>query len=264
MNLQEITSKLPQTEADFDPCFAFSVHKCGSTMMHTMINSVCRETGIPGISLPDTFFNMGLFEKDWQSDETLLPVFERKLLYYGFRNLPQILLAPQFDLRSKRFVLLVRDPRDALVSQYFSFGRKKSSHRLPKNNAEAFIKRVEEQPELSIDDYVVQAANNLRIKLEVYRDSLNFDLGLTRRYEDVFFDKETFLGEIFGHFGIGVPADVIARVARDNDIRPEKEDDTKHIRKGMPGDHAEKLQPATIARLNDTFREVGAFYGYDL
>ena len=264
MELDKIMSALPAREGEFDPCFAFSIHKCGSTLMHAMIFAVCHQEGIPSVSLPDVFFDEGLFEKDWQRDTDLLPAFDKKILYYGFRNLPAILTDTSFRLFETRFVLLVRDPRDALVSEYFSFGRRKASHRPPKNNPAPFLKQIEEQPDLTIDKYVIRASQNISKKFEDYRDNMNFDLGLVRRYEDVFYDKENFLREIFDHFGINVPSSTITAVAKKHDIRPEKEDNTKHIRKGIPGDHKGKLAPETIARLNDIFREIGLFYGYNL
>ncbi|WP_212525609.1 sulfotransferase domain-containing protein [Actibacterium sp. MT2.3-13A] len=264
MDFDAVFSALPKKEAKFDPCFAFSIHKCGSTMMNRMIGEVCEQQDIPSVSVPDVMFSEGIPAAQWMNAPELLPVFEKRMLYYGFRFLPPVLCTTGFPLTERRFVLLVRDPRDALVSEYFSYGTKSGSHALPKKNAEAFIAARESKKERPIDDYVLGASRQLKNKLLAYRDSLNFDLGLLRRYEDIFFDKETFLGEIFDHFGIEVPAGVIAQVAQKHDIRPEKEDETRHIRKGTPGDHAEKLAPETIAQLNDIFREVGAFYGYAL
>lgn len=264
MDYQDILSKLPDRDGDFSPCFAFSLHKCGSSMMHAMIGAVCNKAGIPAVSIPDLLFSYGIADAQWSNDASLAPAFDRNLLYFGFRYLPPVLMSPGLQTRARRFALLVRDPRDALVSQYFSFGRKAGSHARPAHNPEALEKRLAAIEDKPIDTYVLEMAPALARKLEAYRDSLDFSLGLLRRYEDVYFDKETFLAEIFGHFGIAVPRDIIAEVARANDVRPEKEDDSKHIRKGTPGDHAEKLRPETIARLNDTFREVGAFYGYAL
>lgn len=232
--------------------------------MHAMIGAVCNKAGIPAVSIPDLLFSYGIADAQWSNDASLAPAFDRNLLYFGFRYLPPVLMSPGLQTRARRFALLVRDPRDALVSQYFSFGRKAGSHARPAHNPEALEKRLAAIEDKPIDTYVLEMAPALARKLEAYRDSLDFSLGLLRRYEDVYFDKETFLAEIFGHFGIAVPRDIIAEVARANDVRPEKEDDSKHIRKGTPGDHAEKLRPETIARLNDTFREVGAFYGYAL
>ena len=264
MIYDRVKEQLPQREGSFAPCFAFSIHKCGSSLMHGMIAGVCRQANIAGVTLPDILFDLGIADREWNSELTLLPAFQRNLLYFGFRHLPEIFLNPAFRLRDRRFVLLVRDPRDALVSQYFSFGRKAASHALPKVNPDAVGKIIEMQPDLSIDDYVLKFAADLNRKLISYRSALNFELGLVRRYEQIFFDKEMFLSEIFHHFKIDVPQNIISEVARANDIRPDKEDETKHIRKGTPGDHAEKLQPATIAKLNDVFRDVGYFYGYAL
>ena len=76
--------------------------------------------------------------------------------------------------------------------------------------------------------------------------------------------RENFLADIFTHFNIAVESDVLDEVAARNDIRPEVEDISKHIRKGTPGDHVNKLRPETITKLNDIFCETCAFYGYDL
>lgn len=264
MNYDEIFSQIPEQEAAFEACFAFSVHKCGSTLMHDMIQRTCRRANIPALSLPAVMFAQGLQDVNWRRDYGLLPVFERQLLFFGFRYLPEILADPASGMLDKRFVLLVRDPRDALVSEYFSYGKKTGSHVLPDKNTKAFAARMrmETVPDKTIDDYVIKASRGILAKFEAYRDTLDFDLGLVRRYEDVFFDKETFLAEIFDHFGIPVDADIIRDVARAHDIRPEEEDETQHIRKGTPGDHREKLLPQTIAQLNDTLRDVGEFYGY--
>ena len=134
---------------------------------------------------------------------------------------------------------------------------------MPKKNESAFVERLKQTAHLEIDEYVLQAANNYLAKLNFYRNNLNFDLALTERYEDIFYDKEGFLRRIFEHFGLQVEDEVFERVARDNDIRPEKEDVSQHIRKGAPGDHREKLRPETIQSLNQTFSDIFDWLGYD-
>lgn len=265
MDYTDVMKDLPAGQEGFAPCFAFSVHKSGSTLMHNMIRTVAQIAKIPAASIPDMVFNHGLLDKDWTDDPDIVPYFTRNLMYYGFRAFPSALGDPEVGLAKRRFVLLVRDPRDALVSEYFSYGKKGGSHRAPAKNEEAFrnaFAKVQEDSE--IDDYVLRLAPNLLGKLEAYRDNLNFENGLLRRYEDVYFDKESLLYDVFTHLKIDVASSVLKRVADQFDIRPEAEDETKHIRKGTPGDHAEKLSPATIAELNDQFREVGEFFGYSL
>lgn len=249
---------------DFPACFAFSIHKAGSTLMHKMIAEACNRCSIPSLSIPDTLFLEGVKDREWQADEGILDLVEEGRLYYGFRYLPAAFLDPRLGLRQRRSVLLVRDPRDALVSEFFSFGGKHVSHRAPDKNAESFRKDLEATAGLDLDEYVIQSARFHLAKLEAYRSALDLSTVMLRRYEDIYFDKHRFLREIFSHLQIAADPDVIRDVAAANDIRPSMEDLSKHIRKGAPGDHREKLKPETISRLNDVFRVTCRNFGYDL
>jgi hypothetical protein len=246
----------------FPARFAFSIHKCGSSLMNAMIHAACKQAKVPALSIPDTFFLEGL-DESWSRDPSLLPLIDEGRIYFGFRYLPPIFFQPGF-LKGRKSVLLVRDPRDALVSEYYSFGGKHLSHKQPTKNVEGFREKLDSTKHMEIDEYVLMRAAELLIKLTSYREHLDFDNALLRRYEDIYFDKEQFLADIFSHFRIDVPANIIAKVAAANDVRPESEDPSKHIRKGTPGDHREKLAPETIASLNDTFRDAARFFGYDL
>jgi len=252
------------TPGTFADCYAFSIHKAGSTLMHSMIAGVCKRAKIPGVSIPDALFKLGIFEKDWAGDRALLELFEPGRIYFGFRHLPEILLGDTVNLREKKSVLLVRDPRDALVSQFFSYGGKYISHKLPEKGSEVFLQKVKATEDLTIDEYVLRASQNYLGKLVAYRENLNFDNVLLCKYEDIYFDKRTFLKEIFQHFGFEVDSRVVDDVASKHDIRPEVEDPTMHIRKGAPGDHVDKLQPRTIAKLNGLFAATCNWFGYDL
>lgn len=249
---------------DFPACFAFSIHKAGSTLLHKMIADVCNLCKIPALSIPDTLFLEGIRDKEWQADKGILNLVEEGRLYYGFRYLPAAFLDPKLGLKKRQSVLLVRDPRDALVSEFYSFGGKYISHRTPDKNVESFTKDLEANAGLSIDDYVIQTSPYHLAKLQDYRNALDFSTVMLSRYEDIYFDKHRFLAEAFAH--LRVPADplIIRQVAAINDIRPSVEDYSKHIRKGAPGDHREKLKPETIELLNDMFHETCLHYGYDL
>ena len=247
----------------FSACFALSIHKSGSTLMHNMISAACLRNGIPSANIPHLLFNEGLRDADWDTDAGLLPFFEDGRVYVGFRSLPPLFARPGI-LQERKSVLLVRDPRDALVSQYFSFGGRYISHARPARNASKFVSRLRTSAHLDIDAYVLAQAENYLGKLVAYQRALDFDNVLLRRYEEVYFDKERFLADIFHHFGIPVPRCVIREVAAASDVRPLKERRGQHIRKGTPGDHREKLQPRTIERLTRLFAPVCRDFGYAL
>ena len=99
--------------------FAFSIHKAGSTLMHEMIRDVCAARNIPAISLPDLFFNQGILDHEWAYDPKVLKDIYAGRVYYGFRHLPPILMGPEVKTLMQKSVLLIRDPRDILVSQFF-------------------------------------------------------------------------------------------------------------------------------------------------
>ena len=260
----DIVARALPPAGDFEQCYAFSIHKSGSTLMHKMIGEVCHAANIPSVTIPDILFREGLAEKDWESDPRMADLFTRGRVYYGFRYLPPFLPAGDPGFRERPTVLLVRDPRDALVSQYYSFGGRYQSHRLPDKNKEQFIERTQRTAHLEIDEYVLQAARNYLRKLQAYRDALDFDSILLRRYEDIYFDKRQFIGDIFDTFGLSVPSSILDAVAERNDIRPAVEETAKHIRKGAPGDHREKLQPETIAKINALYKDIAPAYGYVL
>lgn len=247
----------------FSACFALSVHKAGSTLMHNMISAVCHKRGIPYANIPHLLFNEGLRDDEWNADTGLLPLFVDGRVYVGFRSLPP-LFGPSTILQDRKSVLLVRDPRDALVSQYFSFGGRYISHALPAKNAKRFVSRLRTSAHLDIDTYVLGQAANYLDKLLAYQRALDFDNVLLRRYEDVYFDKQTFLAEVFRHFQIEVPPGLVREVAAASDVRPANERRGQHIRKGMPGDHLEKLQPGTIEQLTRLFAPACREFGYAL
>jgi hypothetical protein len=234
------------------PCFAFGVHKAGSTLMHNMLAAACQQAGVAWTNVPGVLFDRGIFEPDWQSDTALVPVFQAGGVHLGFRVFAPLLLDPRVQLSQRRSVLLLRDPRDALVSEFFSYGGQ-LSHVLPKENAEQLLQKVSQSRNEDIDTYCLRVARGYCAKIDTYRQALAGSNHREFRYEEVFFDKQRFLAEIFTHFGIAVDAGIVASVASKYDIRPAVEDPSKHIRKGYPGDFREKLQPSTVARLNEIF-----------
>jgi hypothetical protein len=263
INLKKLFRK-KTIQASFPACFAFSQHKSGSTLMNKMIQEVCHIVNIPGISIADDFFKLNIEPNVWENDEDNLKLITPGQIYFGFRHLPNFLLNEKVHLNEKKSVLLIRDPRDALVSQYFSVGGKYISHTLPDMDKESFLEKLQLTAHMDIDEYVLHAAILHSERLTAYKEKLNFENVRLFKYEDIYYDKRKFIGDIFMHFNIPIESRVLDEVSAKNDIRPEVEDVAKHIRKGTPGDHMAKLRPETIRKLNEIFFDACAWFGYDL
>ena len=239
---------------DFPRCFAFGLHGSGSSLLHSMVHRTCTASGIPAINIPDRMVLQGLRDA-WPGNRETLDLIDDGRVHYGFRQLPVIFKDPVAKVRDSRAVLLVRDPRDALVSRYFATGGRLAP---PFPTIEGGNGAGQDGQVLDIDAFVLFKAGELRERMLDYRAFLDFDAVLLRRYEDVRHDGRAFIEEVFDHFGLQVRRAVLDRVAAAHRL-PRRQDMQR-----AKGNHRLALRAETIARLDEIFDGVAELYGYDL
>jgi hypothetical protein len=239
--------------------FALGVRKSGSSLMNMMLTALAEANDCPVVLLPDAAFAAGYRYPDWNDNPELFKLLRRGNLYAGFRDAPSGLFGrPAF--KDARKVLLVRDPRDALVSEYFSSAY---SHQLPERNAEGSLieQRRQEALSQSVEDYVLAQAKQLDRTIDRYKPLLRDPNLRLFRYEKVIFDKPAWLRAMAEHFGWSAPDAVVDAMIAKHDIRPDEERPTEFVRKVAPGDHRDKLSSRAIAKLNavlsPTWRDLG-------
>jgi len=163
-----------------------------------------------------------------------------------------------------RVILMLRDPRDVLVSLYFSVSY---SHPLPANWRRwgQFAARRRSAKKMSIDEYVIQEADDF---LDRYQGYIDMYLGkpnvLHLSYEQMVMDPDewlrslgTFLGHDFTREELAQFTQMMSRGSYG------KDDHGSHIRKGLPGDHREKLSPLTQRVLSKKLKPVLERLGYE-
>lgn len=243
--------------------FAFGVWKSGSTLLNQVLIYLAQRNDANWVSIPDDMFLRNIdFAGDYSSyiPERLI---QPGNVYGGFRSFPRSLTAlPTF--REGRKVLMVRDPRDALVSQYFSFSK---SHYIPDGGEgegpRRDLKRVRKVLEtMPIDEFVIQQAAGMNEAMMSYRPILSDQQLLVLRYEDIIFNKSELLTILCDHFGWHLNDQDRCDILHHVDIRPGKEDASKFIRKVTPGDHIDKLKPETIEAVNRQVKEAMDTYCY--
>lgn len=241
--------------------FVVSLPKAGSTLFYRLMTPIANRAGLPFFSLPNTLHDIGVPARDVATglSDVFRPI---GYTYGGYRGIePGMELPPYADGRT---VVLVRDPRDMLTSLYFSEAK---SHVAPGSSAsDTLLKQFEERRRralsTAIDDFVLGRAGGVLFSFETVLRELEGKAHKLFRYEDVIFEKRRWVDETIAYLGFDVPERLIATVVEKNDVRPAGEDDAKHIRKVAPGDHLDKLQPATIAELNRIFAAVLDRFGY--
>jgi hypothetical protein len=266
-----VTVKADGVEVAFDVAtglggpafFALGVRKSGSTMLHKIITFLAARNGVNTVDLPGTFFRKGLVVANWQ-DVPIEHVIHPGNIYTGFRAFPTA-LGETRAFRDGLKVYMFRDPRDALVSQYFSDAY---SHDIPSEKEavgpgrEIFLKKREAARQTDIEDYVIKQARALGNTLERYGPLLTDPNCLVLRYEDYVFQKRRLVHKVLKHFGWTLAPGQVDTLMEMVDQVPQTEDKMRFVRKAIPGDHREKLQPETLRRLNNLLKSVLSQYDY--
>lgn len=159
----------------------------------------------------------------------------------------------------------VRDPRDILVSEYFSLGWRHSDQHWD----DAAKARRQKIQQLTIDQYVIAEPELSPLSLRSrYGPLLDPDPSTITgpeivKYETMVNDFPQWLQQVLPLVGLDSPSHV--RVLADHykdEFTPDLQTNA-HKRNVSSGDHVTKLQPATLSILNQRFAPVLDALGYD-
>ncbi|HEX4571093.1 MAG TPA: sulfotransferase domain-containing protein [Dongiaceae bacterium] len=240
---------------DFPSIFVFAMHKSGSTLMDRMLKQALTAAGVPQMALPTVAFRAGLPNEILNTEELIFP---RGYCYRRFHGFPDYLY--QFDIARNKKLLLIRDPRDIVVSYYFSMAQ---SHGLPPMGVvERFLVGMRKKAQnTSIDQFCRTIAKVFTEEFWTYRPILSTELRLYR-YEDVIFDKKAWLEDMLSYMGFSLDSATVTRIAQENDIWPEVERPSEYIRQVKPGNFRKHLNRKSIELLNVEFEHVLTEYNY--
>jgi hypothetical protein len=244
--------------------FVLSVRKCGSSLFNNIAKALTQANQRRFVDVGGTFFLRNVKATDWFRDGALSNLLHPGNVYGGFRNMP-VAFQPNNLFRTSPKLLLIRDPRDALVSEFFTNAY---SHQVPPPDSDSdevkrnMEKQREQALQSEIDAWVVSRAAGMGRTMILYKSIAALPSTRIIKYEDFIFRKRDLILTILEHFNWTAEAKLIEQILRWADVRPEKEDPKAFIRRVTPGDHLEKLQPATIEALNRSLQPVLDLFGY--
>lgn len=250
---------------DHKAFFVFGVRKSGSSILTRITRALAAFNNVNFVKLKEIFFDQNVKGESWLKDPAVNALIAEGNVYGAFRAMPFAFVGNQL-FESSRKVLLVRDPRDALVSEYFSNA---FSHPIPQASREGdevtrlMTQQRERALSTSLDQAVTKAAANMNETLMGYagvRDDPNTRLF---KYEDVILDKRRLIEGMCDHFGWNITEKFLSHILSWADVLPQAEDQTAFVRKVVPGDHREKLSPETILNLNRILKSSMDLFAYD-
>ena len=170
------------------------------------------------------------------------------------------------DLDKYKLVLITRDPRDILVSGYYSIAYSHGSPSDFGDKLEGFMSDRNKAKEQSIDDYVLSTSDQVFDIFSRYQTLLvdKYENTYVTTYEKMVSDFKNWLAELINYCELELSREFFQGLLKEHeDKKPKKENIHKHVRKGQPGDYKQKLQPRTIKLLNEKFDPILKSYHYN-
>jgi Sulfotransferase domain len=169
------------------------------------------------------------------------------------------------NLDRYKVVLMVRDPRDVLVSSYYSVAYSHPEPLPGSGKRDDFLAARETARRSGVDDYALAEGDGVARILERYKTLLldAHSSAYVTRYEEMTVDFDGWLDGLLRACGLTI-GDDLRRAIRDEHARltPRDEDARRHIRKGRAGDFREKLKPQSIDALNARLGPMLEAFGY--
>ena len=118
IDLRGVTFNIDESRGG-DAFFMMGVRKSGSSMFFKIARALTLHNGYNYVDVAGTLFNKNIKVGEWVKNPAINAIIKGGNVYSGFRNFPAGAWNNPVSLAAKK-VLLVRDPRDALVSEYLS------------------------------------------------------------------------------------------------------------------------------------------------
>ena len=243
----------------------YTVHKAGSTFVNGLLAQICRRLEIEHHTENDARYQMLNSTMSWKQ---YLESNVRTGCFGPIRAAAKLPVYPA-NLDEYSILLHLRDPRDVVTSMYFS---KAYSHPVQSGVFEMTPQQREQLREEGIDRFVIRSAQLLRPKYDKLYEKLKDRPNVTTvHYEDMVLNFPAWLDQVLSAFeSFRVPAQKARNLLLPQSVRwmglkhhllktnrsafdVSEENVFSHKRKVTPGDHREKLKPATIAELNEIF-----------
>jgi hypothetical protein len=243
----------------------FSIYRAGSTFLGGLMKKIAEEAGLTAVDLDGYFYQLGK-GKEWEGKGRIMidvPYQSTGYFYGPFRTFNRRIR----NMEDKKILLVLRDPRDVIVSSYYAL----YSHVTPllegKKALRLRMKRRKKEKDQTVDEFVINRLNSNPRFLQGYKDYAKELMGkpnvLFLKYEDMVENFGAWLDQLIEFLGMDIRKEFIDRIKAEVDFKVSKEDIHKHKRQVTPGDHLRKLKPETIDILNEKTREVRKVFGYE-
>lgn len=231
----------------------FTTHKCASMYFGRLLNAIDQQTSFQHLDFDSYFAGQLVPVVEGFDDQRFLNrAFQSRGFVYGpmrsNRSIP--------NKNKYKILLVLRDPRDVMVSLYYSM---RYSHSLISRQ---MIDIRLEAMQHSVDSYALFRAREFRQKYDDYRELLDSPFNtLFVKYEDLIADPRSNVQSIVAFMGADLDENLKEKLI--TDLMPTNDENVEsHRRSGKSGQFREKLQPETVEELGKEFKDTLKCFGF--
>lgn len=248
--------------SDLEPVYFFTFHKCASSLFSNYI--LKNINGLHNYDIASDIYNGRI------SDSESIDLSLKGTIYGPIRlsarkdsDVYSKLVIPTCEksfIRDKTAIFFIRDPRDILVSSYYSFGFSHKFSKVEKIRKEQEARRKNISSK-TIDEYVLSMVDE---QIDNFNDLLavkdHCPKSVILRYEDMINDFETFKSQLCTY--LSIDDEVMDKIYKKS--RPkEKESIDKHKRSGKVHGYKDKLKQETIEIIDTKTNLILSRLGYN-
>lgn len=245
----------------------FSFNKAATQYVKSVLRRCAFENGIVPVGIHEYAFVSDFPYLDHLSAEEMKEyshIFkENGYLYSVFGGMIEGI--PHLD--RYKIILVARDPRDILVSSYYSIAY---SHPVPKrtgNKYKDFMSKRINARNSDINEYAISQCNRILGAFMKYQSLLldKYENVYLTTYEKMTCDFQEWLNDLTRYCELNMSQNLMRSLLNENEwMKPKEENIYEHVRKARPGDYKEKLDPNTIDYLNVKFASILNRYHYKI
>ena len=233
--------------SDLQSILFFTTYKCASSFAGEIINELTANEGYKHVNFDSYFYHL---EKD--TDIEYEKIFSKNVFRVsGFIYGPMRHYQPIPEIKQYKTLLILRDPRDVLVSHYYSA---KYSHEV--STTKMLQKRRMTQGQ-DIDEFVLERLEEFAKIYEQYKlNILPLEGTIFVRYEDMISNPKDFIIKLYKILKINIDSEHIEEIVKNRMVMPKREDKYSHRRSGKSGQYLEKLNSKTVKAINSRLANV--------
>jgi hypothetical protein len=232
------------------------MHKAGSSFAGDVLKTLFSASGFHVSDPGATAFAAGLDEVEYV--HLVVDSLAAPGIFSGPHRVAFELIGRRQDIRQ---IVYIRDPRDCLVSMYYSLA---FSHVVPPPGRlwQKFLNDRDFARSTTIDEYVLAKLPDACRALDAIRAAVGARPGtVISCYETMVMDFGNWIAGLIKEVGLDVPDETTARLVGAIDFKVE-ENALNHKRQVAPGDFRRKLSGRTQNALTEQLGDLLQYFGY--